>query len=88
VTSKRAGWILSHTCLYLKQLKTGGEVVTMLVLQEDGSLTLFLSCTVNNTAYFIEYRTTHTVIDRVELQTNLLSSYLVVSMEDNSPLRR
>jgi len=39
-TSKKAGWILSHTCLYLKQLKTGGEVVIMLALQENGSLSL------------------------------------------------
>ena len=70
----------------------GGEVVIMLVLRENGRFVF----TVNKQFYdlfgtttdFVEYCTTHTVIDHAALQTDLLSSYLAVSMEDNSHLRQ
>jgi hypothetical protein len=68
----------------------------MLALQENGSLTLLSTPFVQSTSEFMifldNYRlsicTTHIAIDHAALQTNLLSSYLAVSMEDNSPLRR
>lgn len=64
----------------------------MLALQENASLSLqstnkfmiFLETTTNS----VQYCTTHTVIDHAALQTDLLSSYLAVSMEDNSHLRQ
>ena len=63
----------------------------MLALQENGSLSLkstnkFIIFCILPT--LLESCTTHTVIDHAALQINLLSSYLVVSMEDNSHLRQ
>ena len=63
----------------------------MLALQESGSLSLqstnkFMIFWKLPTTNSVEYCTTHTAIDHAALQTDLLSNYLAVSMEDNSHL--